>query len=73
MPVPTIDPLPVLQSVFGFPDFRGVQRDVVTANAALALRCARPGLAWPEALAQARESLDSGAARGAFQRMLAAQ
>lgn len=50
-----------------------VQRDVVTANAALALRCARPGLAWPEALAQARESLDSGAARGALARMLAAQ
>ena len=25
-----IDPIPVLQSVFGFPDFRGVQRDVVT-------------------------------------------
>ena len=46
------------------------QRNVVTANAALALQCARPGLAWEEALAQSRESLDSGAAKKAFQTML---
>ena len=46
------------------------QRNVVTANAALALQCAHPGLAWEDALAQARESLDSGAAKRAFQTML---
>jgi len=46
------------------------QRNVVTANAALALQCARPGLAWDKALAQSRESLDSGAARRAFTAML---
>ena len=46
------------------------QRNVVTANAALALQCARPALAWDTALAQARESLDSGAARRAFVTML---
>ncbi|WP_035568060.1 anthranilate phosphoribosyltransferase [Hymenobacter sp. IS2118] len=46
------------------------QRNVVTANAALALQCARPGLSWDDALAQSRESLDSGAARRAFETML---
>jgi len=46
------------------------QRNVVTANAALALQCARPGLTWPDALAQSRESLDSGAAKKAFETML---
>ncbi|MBO2007741.1 anthranilate phosphoribosyltransferase [Hymenobacter negativus] len=46
------------------------QRNVVTANAALALQCARPGLAWPEALAKSRESLDSGAAKNSFKTML---
>ncbi|WP_426058940.1 anthranilate phosphoribosyltransferase [Hymenobacter sp. B1770] len=49
------------------------QRNVVTANAALALQCARPGLNWEDALAQSRESLDSGAARRAFETMLATQ
>ena len=49
------------------------QRNVVTANAALALQCARPGLSWETALAQSRESLDSGAARRAFETMLATQ
>jgi anthranilate phosphoribosyltransferase len=47
-----------------------VQRDVVTANAALALQCAQPGLSWPAALAGSRESLDSGAAQRAFQLLL---
>jgi len=46
------------------------QRDVVTANAALALQCARPTLCWEAALAQSRESLDSGAAYQAFSRLL---
>jgi anthranilate phosphoribosyltransferase len=49
------------------------QRNVVTANAALALQCARPGLSWEAALAQSRESLDSGAAKRAFETMLATQ
>ncbi|MFC7669145.1 hypothetical protein ACFQT0_18655 [Hymenobacter humi] len=43
---------------------------MVTANAALALQCARPGLSWEDALAQSRESLDSGAAKRAFETML---
>ena len=49
------------------------QRNVTTANAALALQCARPGLSWEAALALSRESLDSGAARRAFETMLATQ
>ena len=47
------------------------QRAVVLANAALALQVAHPALAWPEAVAQASASLDSGAARRAFETMLA--
>lgn len=46
------------------------QRDVVTANAALAMQCADPELSLPNALDVARESLVSGAARGAFRRLL---
>ena len=46
------------------------QRTVVLANAALALQVARPALGWPEALALAADSLDSGAARRAFATML---
>ena len=46
------------------------QRNVVTANAALALECARPGLDWDAALALSQESLDSGAALRAFETML---
>jgi anthranilate phosphoribosyltransferase len=46
------------------------QRNVVTANAALALQCAQPGLSWADALARSRESLDSGAASQAFQTMI---
>ena len=49
------------------------QRNVTTANAALALQCARPGLGWDDALGLSRESLNSGAARRAFETMLATQ
>ncbi|SHI87964.1 anthranilate phosphoribosyltransferase [Hymenobacter daecheongensis DSM 21074] len=48
------------------------QRDVVTANAALGIQCVRPALSFAEALAEARESLDSGRAREALRNMLAA-
>ncbi|TGE24919.1 anthranilate phosphoribosyltransferase [Hymenobacter aquaticus] len=58
--------------------FRGVlegrataaQRDVVTANAALGIQCVVPTLTFAEALAQARESLDSGRAGRAFNKLL---
>ncbi|MBC6607685.1 anthranilate phosphoribosyltransferase [Hymenobacter sp. BT188] len=46
------------------------QRDVVTANAALAIQCADPALSLPAALEVARESLASGRARGAFRQLL---
>ncbi|MCC2545300.1 anthranilate phosphoribosyltransferase [Hymenobacter sp. BT175] len=46
------------------------QRNVVTANAALALQCADSRLSFPDALAAARESLDSGKARRAFRLLL---
>ena len=46
------------------------QRDVVTANAALAIQCADPALSLPDALEVARESLVSGRARGAFRQLL---
>jgi anthranilate phosphoribosyltransferase len=46
------------------------QRDVVSANAALAIQCADPSLSLPDALAVACESLASGAARGAFRKLL---
>ena len=42
------------------------QRDVVTANAALAISCREPAFSIAEALAAARESLDSGRARRAL-------
>jgi anthranilate phosphoribosyltransferase len=42
------------------------QRDVVTANAALALHCREPNLSFADCLAAARESLDSGKARQAL-------
>jgi anthranilate phosphoribosyltransferase len=48
------------------------QRDVVTANAALAIRCLEPGFGFAEALAAAQESLDSGRARAALRQLLAA-
>ncbi|TGE29116.1 anthranilate phosphoribosyltransferase [Hymenobacter metallicola] len=58
--------------------FRGIlegqatsaQRDVVTANAALGIQCLRPELTFADALAAARESLDSGRARQAFGQLL---
>ena len=46
------------------------QRTVVLANAALALQVAQPALGWAEAMDQAAASLDSGAARRAFETML---
>ncbi|PJJ59658.1 anthranilate phosphoribosyltransferase [Hymenobacter chitinivorans] len=46
------------------------QRDVVTANAALGIQCLRPELTFADALAEARESLDSGRARQAFGKLL---
>jgi anthranilate phosphoribosyltransferase len=46
------------------------QRAAVTANAALALRCARPTDDFATCLAAAEESLDSGRARQAFARLL---
>ena len=46
------------------------QRDVVTANAALAIQCADPAFSLPDALGVARESLVSGRARGAFRQLL---
>lgn len=45
-------------------------RDVVTANAALALQCAEPNFTFEAALAAARESLASGRARTAFRHLL---
>ncbi|MBT2558452.1 anthranilate phosphoribosyltransferase [Hymenobacter sp. ISL-91] len=42
------------------------QRDVVTANAALAIACCEPNFSFAEALAAAQESLDSGRARKAL-------
>ncbi|QNH60896.1 anthranilate phosphoribosyltransferase [Hymenobacter sediminicola] len=49
------------------------QRDVVTANAALAIRCLEPQLGLRDALATAQESLDSGRARQALRQLVALQ
>ena len=49
------------------------QRDVVTANAALAIRCLEPELGLGNALAAAQESLDSGRARQALRQLVALQ
>lgn len=48
------------------------QRDVVTANAALAIGCLEPTFGFAEALAAAQESLDAGRARQALHALLAA-
>lgn len=48
------------------------QRDVVTANAALAICCLEPNFSFADALAAAQESLDSGRARQALTRLVAA-
>ncbi|RSK29541.1 anthranilate phosphoribosyltransferase [Hymenobacter metallilatus] len=48
------------------------QRDVVTANAALAINCLEPTFTFADSLAAARESLDSGRARRALQELVAA-
>ncbi|WP_139923081.1 anthranilate phosphoribosyltransferase [Hymenobacter sp. DG01] len=47
------------------------QRDVVTANAALAIGCLEPTFNFAEALAAAQESLDSGRARQALRKLVA--
>ncbi len=49
------------------------QRDVVTANAALAIGCLEPAFSFADSLAAARESLDSGRARQALRELVAAQ
>ncbi|SHK78874.1 anthranilate phosphoribosyltransferase [Hymenobacter psychrotolerans] len=46
------------------------QRDVVTANAALAISCREPGFSFADSLAAAQESLDSGRARQALRRLV---
>lgn len=46
------------------------QVDVVLANSALALQCARPELSWDDALATARESLESKKALGVLKKLL---
>lgn len=46
------------------------KRDCVTANAAFALKTLEPQLSIEDAVAQARESLDSGAALDRFQRFV---
>jgi len=46
------------------------QNDVVLANAGMALSCANPELSLPDAIAQARESLESGKALKAFKKLL---
>ena len=48
------------------------QRDVVTANAALAIQCREPTFSFADSLAAAQESLDSGRARQALARLVAA-
>jgi anthranilate phosphoribosyltransferase len=49
-----------------------VQNAVVSANAGLAIHCARPENSVTECIAFARESLISGRALRAFQKLLAA-
>ena len=47
------------------------QRDVVTANAALAISCLEPGFSFSDCLATAQESLESGRARQALRELVA--
>ncbi|WP_303311098.1 anthranilate phosphoribosyltransferase [Hymenobacter sp. BT730] len=49
------------------------QRDVVTANAALAISCLEPNFSMAASLAAAQESLDSGRARQALRELVSAQ
>ncbi|AIZ63662.1 anthranilate phosphoribosyltransferase [Hymenobacter sp. DG25B] len=49
------------------------QRDVVTVNAALAIGCLEPDFSLAAALAAAQESLDSGRARQALEKLVASQ
>lgn len=46
------------------------QRNVVTANAALAIQCLEPTFGFGEALAAAQESLDAGRARAALRELV---
>jgi anthranilate phosphoribosyltransferase len=46
------------------------QTEAVVANSAMAIRTARPGTSYVEAVAAARESLESGAAFSSFQTYL---
>lgn len=46
------------------------QRDVVAANAGMAIHCARPETAIPEAVALAKETLQSGKAYALFNRLI---
>ncbi len=49
------------------------QKNAVLANAALAIRCYRPGLMLEDAVGVARESLESGAAYQAFKNLIDSQ
>jgi len=46
------------------------QKNVVLANSAVAIQVIRPGLSFAEAVAEARESLESGRALGNFKKFL---
>ena len=46
------------------------QEDCVIANAAFAIRTLRPGIALPDAIAEAREALESGRALRAFRKFV---
>ena len=47
------------------------QREVVCANAGVAIACARPGLTFREGVAMALESLESGKALNSFKKLMA--
>jgi anthranilate phosphoribosyltransferase len=46
------------------------QQAAVTANSAMAISCARPELSFDDCLAAARESLESGKAKGALKKLI---
>lgn len=51
----------------------GAQKNVVLANTAAAIRCVNSLLSWPECVAMARESLESGRAFESFNRLISMQ